>query len=64
MSRQARIDAPGGVLHHIICRGIERRNILKDITDRNRFLKRLGSVFKRPPRHTIAGHSFSPLCEE
>jgi len=36
MPRQARIDAPGA-LHHIICRGIERRNIFKDNTDRNRF---------------------------
>ena len=29
-------QAPGA-LHHIICRGIERRNIFKDNTDRNRF---------------------------
>jgi len=36
MPRQARIDAPGA-LHHIICRGIERRNIFKDNADRNRF---------------------------
>ena len=36
MPRQARIDAPGA-LHHIICRGIKRRNIFKDNTDRNRF---------------------------
>ena len=43
MPRQSRIDAPGA-LHHIICRGIERRNIFKDNTDRNRFLERLGSV--------------------
>ena len=45
MPRQARIDAPGA-LHHIICRGIERRNIFKDNTDRNRFLERLGSVWE------------------
>jgi len=36
MPRQARIDAPGA-LHHIICRDIERQNIFKDNTDRNRF---------------------------
>lgn len=36
MPRQAGIDAPGA-LHHIICRGIERRNISRDNTDRNRF---------------------------
>ncbi|MDO9565741.1 MAG: transposase [Candidatus Desulfaltia sp.] len=46
MPRQARIDAPG-TLHHIICRGIERRNIFKDNTDRNRFLERLGSVLQK-----------------
>ncbi|RZB33971.1 MAG: hypothetical protein SRB2_03364 [Desulfobacteraceae bacterium Eth-SRB2] len=46
MPRQARIDAPGA-LHHIICRGIERRNIFKDNTDRNRFLERLSLVFQK-----------------
>jgi len=46
MPRQARIDAPSA-LHHIICRGIERRNIFKDNTDRNRFLERLGSVLQK-----------------
>jgi len=43
MPRQARIDAPGA-LHHIICRGIERRKIFRDNTDRDRFLERLGAV--------------------
>jgi len=46
MPRQARIDAPGA-LHHIICRGMERRNIFKDNTDKNRFLERLGSVLQK-----------------
>ena len=46
MPRQARIDGPGA-LHHIICRGIERRNIFKDNTDRDRFLERLGSVLQK-----------------
>jgi len=32
---------------NIICRGIERRNIFKDNTDRNRFLGRLGSVLQK-----------------
>jgi len=36
-----------GCLHHIICRGIERRNIFKDNTDRNRFPERLGSVLQK-----------------
>lgn len=43
MPRQARIDAPGAI-HHIICRGIERRKIFQDDTDRDRFVSRLGSV--------------------
>ncbi len=46
MPRQARIDAPGA-LHHIICRGIERRNIFRNSTDRNRFLERLGTVLQK-----------------
>jgi putative transposase len=37
MPRKARIDAPGA-FHHIICRGIERRKIFYDDTDRNNFL--------------------------
>ncbi|MBW2617089.1 MAG: transposase, partial [Deltaproteobacteria bacterium] len=43
MPRKARIDALGA-LHHIIVRGIERRKIFKDDTDRNNFLDRLGKV--------------------
>lgn len=43
MPRKARIDAPGA-LHHLICRGIERRKIFLDDTDRDRFLERLGEL--------------------
>jgi REP element-mobilizing transposase RayT len=43
MPRKARIDAPGA-LHHIICRGIERRNIFRDDTDRDNFVERFGRV--------------------
>jgi REP element-mobilizing transposase RayT len=43
MPRKARIDAPGA-LQHVICRGIESRNIFKDNTDKNRFVERLGAV--------------------
>jgi len=38
MPRNAGIDAPGA-LHHIIVRGIERRKIFKDNTDRINFLE-------------------------
>ncbi len=43
MPRKARIDAPGA-LHHIIARGIERRSIFTDDSDRNHFLSRLETV--------------------
>jgi REP element-mobilizing transposase RayT len=43
MPRKARIDAPGA-LQHIICRGIERRNIFIDDTDKKSFVERLGRV--------------------
>ena len=43
MPRSARLDAPG-VLHHVIIRGIERRNIFQDNKDRDDLLKRLGEL--------------------
>jgi REP element-mobilizing transposase RayT len=43
MPRKARIDAPLA-LNHIIARGIERRNIFRDSTDRDNFLDRLESL--------------------
>ncbi len=43
MPRQPRLDAPG-VLQHVICRGIERRAIVRDDEDRARFVDRLGAV--------------------
>jgi REP element-mobilizing transposase RayT len=43
MPRRARIDAPGA-LHHVICRGIERRKIFWEDSDREDFLKRLGTI--------------------
>ncbi len=43
MPRKARIDAPGA-LHHIICRGIERKKIFRDDKDHDRFVERLGDI--------------------
>ncbi|HSM90594.1 MAG TPA: transposase, partial [Desulfobacterales bacterium] len=43
MPRSARIDAPG-VLHHIIGRGIERRDVFLGDADRNDFIERLGAL--------------------
>jgi len=40
MPRLARLDTPG-VLHHVMGRGIERRNIFLNDTDRNDFIERL-----------------------
>ena len=44
MPRQFRIDAPG-TLHHIVHRGIERKEIFKDDTDREDFIERLSMGF-------------------
>jgi len=41
MPRGPRLDAPG-TLHHVMIRGIERRNILFDDTDRSEFIARMG----------------------
>jgi putative transposase len=43
MPRQARIDAPGAV-HHVIVRGIERRDIFRDDQDRFNWIERLGTI--------------------
>lgn len=43
MPRKTRIDAPGA-LHHIICRGIERKPIFRDDEDRDHLLERLGKI--------------------
>ena len=53
MPRQARIDAPGA-FHHIICRGLERRKIFWDDTDRDNFLSRLGDVLQRSSTRCFA----------
>ena len=43
MPRQSRIDAPGA-LHHVMIRGIERREIFQDDKDRESFLDWLGGI--------------------
>jgi REP element-mobilizing transposase RayT len=45
MPRKARIDAPGA-FHHIIGRGIERRKIYYEDSDRDDFLERLGTILE------------------
>jgi REP element-mobilizing transposase RayT len=43
MPRSARLDTPG-TLHHVILRGIERRQIVSDDLDRANFVNRLGQL--------------------
>ena len=43
MPRQARLDAPG-TMHHVMVRGIEKRNIVDDGKDRQACVGRLGEV--------------------
>jgi putative transposase len=43
MPRRSRIDAPGA-LNHIIIRGIERRNIFKDVSDKDDIVNRLSVI--------------------
>jgi len=43
MPRQPRLDAPG-VLHHVMVRGIERRALFRDDTDRADFVGRLADL--------------------
>ena len=43
MPRLARVDAPG-ILHHVMGRGIERKEIFTSDTDRNDFIDRLAAL--------------------
>ena len=43
MPRGPRLDAPG-TLHHVIVRGIEKRKIIDDDTDREDFVTRMGAI--------------------
>ena len=43
MPRQARLDAPG-TLHHVIIRGIEKKQIVEDTKDKREFISRMGDL--------------------
>lgn len=45
MPRGPRLDAPG-TLHHVMIRGIEKGNIVRDDADRRDFLRRMGELAK------------------
>ena len=46
MSRLARLDTPG-VLHHVMSRGIERKNIFGNDKNRSDFIDRLAGVVEK-----------------
>lgn len=46
MPRQARLDFPG-TLHHVICRGIEKKDIVSDDEDRDNFIERMGVLAEK-----------------
>ena len=58
MPRLARLDAPG-VFHHVMIRGIERRNIFRNNKDREDFLNRLGKLLPET-QTTCYGWAFIP----
>lgn len=53
MPRGSRIDA-AGALHHVIGRGIERRNIFADDADRDAFVRRLAKVLTETKTSCLA----------
>ena len=53
MPRKARIDAPGAV-HHIIIRGIERRQIFRNDSDRVDLLQRFGGLLSETQTECFA----------
>ncbi len=53
MPRRARIDAPGA-LHHIIARGINRKRIFNDDSDRRFFIDRLGVIIRETRTQCLA----------
>ncbi len=53
MPRQSRLDAPG-VLQHVIVRGIEKRKIFLDETDRHLFVKRLADLLMSTETECLA----------
>ena len=64
MPRKIRIDAPGA-LHHIICRGIERKRIFYDNADSDDFVKRHSaySYSDAPAAHRLCGKLQPPASQ-
>ncbi len=53
MNRAPHLDAPG-VPHHVMARGIVRQVILRDDSDRDDFVGRLGTIARAGAFHTYA----------
>lgn len=53
MPRLARLDAPG-VLHHVIIRGIECRNIIRDNQNKDQFIGRLAVLLPEAQKSHLA----------
>jgi len=69
MPGQARLDAPG-TLHHVIVRGIERRKIVDNDTDREEFVDRMGKIAQESETQLFPGNRkkrarqiISRMCE-
>ncbi len=54
MPKIARLDTPG-LLHHVMIRGIERRKIFDDDTDRDNFIERLSVLLPETKPRCHAG---------
>ena len=53
MPRQARLDSPG-TLHHVIVRGIEKKDIVNDKYDRKNMVSRLGELAEETKTNVYA----------
>ena len=56
MPRLARLDAPG-ILHHVMGRGIERKEIFFNDTDRSDFIDRLPALVEEGAMESELGYS-------
>lgn len=59
MPHQARIDG-AGTLHHMICRGIERKEIFTDDLDRDDFVSRLEAILVQTSTRCYAEGNKAP----
>lgn len=68
MLRIARLDTPG-LLHHVMIRGIERRQIFNDDKDRENLIERLSTLLPEINDHAkqsacVSGINFPSRCKK